>query len=77
MSSPSCSGCGLSIGHERWVKIDGGLYHGRCWEAMRSRSRLLNHVRCPECSLPIRQGDSTSRRGGYAIHLACELLEDE
>jgi len=76
MTSTPCSECGLSTGNERSITIDGRLYHGRCWETMRSQSRLTNHARCPECSLPIRQGDSTSLRGGYAIHLACELLED-
>ena len=73
----TCADCKLPLGTERWVKIADRVYHGRCWDVMRSQTKLKNvrsadgALLCPKCDRPIRDGDGTVYRDAYAVHYAC------
>ena len=78
---PTCADCDLPIGTERWVKNVDRLYHGRCWDVMRSQATLKNAHSvngeriCPKCNLAIRTSPTARGTGvhdGYVVHVSCE-----
>ena len=43
MSLAMCEYCRFHVaGHEEWVKVNGRLYHMRCWLTQPERSRPSN-----------------------------------
>jgi hypothetical protein len=75
MSAPVCAHCKFPLGNEPFLKIDERIYHQRCWDrartAVKNKREQAGNLVCPQCSLPIRTGDGTAFREGYAFHVPC------
>ena len=75
MPSIVCAHCKLGLGGEPFIKLNDVTYHRRCWDhlnaAMKNKRDPTGRIVCPTCQEPVRIGDGTAFREGYAVHLAC------
>ena len=72
---PTCDHCQRDFGSENWIKLNGKIYHSRCWyglnTALKNTREPVGHLLCPDCDRPVRTGDGTVFREGFAVHVAC------